>query len=86
MTDRGLRLAARGGSVAALAWAAFLLTAAVARAADPTATPAPGGDVRTDPAAPGLVGDPLFAILGVALVGILAVALTLVAARIAGRR
>jgi hypothetical protein len=86
MTDRGLRLTARGGSVAALAWAAFLLTAAVARAADPTATPAPGGDVRTDPAAPGLIGDPLFAILGVALVGILAVALTLAAARIAGRR
>jgi len=86
MTDRGLRLTARGGTVAALAWVAFLLTIAVARAADPTATPAPGGDVRTDPAAPGLVGDPLFAILGVALVGILAVALTLVAARIAGRR
>lgn len=85
MTDRGPRLTARGGAVAALAWTALLAAAAVARAADPTATPAPGGDVRTDPSAPGLVGDPLFAILGVALVGLLAVAATLLAARIAPR-
>jgi hypothetical protein len=42
--------------------------------------------VRTTPAAPGLVGDPLLAILGVALVGIVAVALTLLASRLAERR
>jgi hypothetical protein len=35
--------------------------------------------VRTNPAAPGLAGDPLFAVLGVALVGVAAVLVTLVA-------
>lgn len=86
MTDRGPHLTARGGAVAALAWAALLATAAVARAADPTATPAPGGDVRTDPSAPGLVGDPLFAILGVAFVALVVVAATLLAVRLTDRR
>ena len=42
--------------------------------------------MRTNPAAPGLVGDPLFALLGVAVVGLVAVAITLVALRLAARR
>ena len=58
----------------------------VAWAADPSASPGAGGDVRTNPSAPGLVGDPLFAILGVAVVGLVAVAATLVAVRLADRR
>lgn len=86
MTARGRRLVVTGGPVAALVFAALQATAAVARAADPTASPGSGGDVRTTPAAPGLVGDPLLAILGVALVGIVAVAVTLLAARLAERR
>jgi hypothetical protein len=75
----------------ALATAAFLALPAVLAATgavlavDPTATPAGGGDVRTNPAAPGLVGDPLFAIVGVAVVGLLAVVATLVAVRLADR-
>lgn len=55
--------------------------AATVLAADPTASPA-GGDVRTTPAAPGLVGDPLLALAGVAVIGLLAVALTLLGARL----
>lgn len=69
-----------------LALSALLATAAAALAVDPTASPAGGGDVRTNPAAPGLVGDPLFALLGVALIGLLAVAVTLAAVRLTARR
>lgn len=80
------RAALRRAAAVGLGWATLLATTAVARAVDPTASPAPGGDVRTNPAAPGLVGDPLFAVLGVAVVAILAVAVTLLAARLAERR
>ena len=59
---------------------------AVALAADPSPTPAGGGDVRTNPAAPGLVGDPLVAIVGVAAVAILAVVVTLVGGRLGANR
>ncbi len=70
-----------------LAVAALAASSLVALAADPSASPGSGGDVRTNPAAPGLVGDPLFAIVGVIVVGLVAVALTLVAMRLAdGRR
>jgi hypothetical protein len=69
-----------------LASAALLASATVAVAFDPTASPAGGGDVRTNPAAPGLAGDPLFAILGVALVGLVAVVATLAAVRLTARR
>lgn len=67
---------------------AVLLGAAAtaALAVDPTATPAGGGDVRTNPAAPGLVGDPLFALLGVAVVGLVALIVTLAAVRLTARR
>lgn len=68
-----------------LALLVLLAAAAAALAVDPTASPA-GGDVRTNPAAPGLVGDPLFALLGVAVIGILAVAVTLAAVRLTARR
>jgi hypothetical protein len=73
---------ARAGSLALIA---FLANAAAALAADPTASP-PGGDVRTNPAAPGLVGDPLFAVLGVIVIGLLAVVVTLTAVRLTTRR
>jgi hypothetical protein len=70
----------------ALAIAALLATASVALAVDPTASPAGAGDVRTNPVAPGLAGDPLFAALGVALVGAAAVVVTLIAVRLTARR
>ncbi len=81
----GTRLAAVATVLAAAALLGSSAIAAAVLAADPTASPA-GGDVRTNPAAPGLVGDPLFAIAGVAIVGLLAVVLTLLAVRIAERR
>lgn len=69
-----------------LALSALAATAAAALAVDPTASPAGGGDVRTNPAAPGIVGDPLFAVLGVAVIGLVAVAVTLAAVRLSARR
>ena len=69
-----------------LALSALAATAAAALAVDPTASPAGGGDVRTNPAAPGIIGDPLFALLGVAVIGLLAVAVTLAAVRLSARR
>lgn len=82
---RGAALIA-GWALAVLATAATLgLSAVGALAAEPTATPV-GGDVRTSPTAPGLAGDPLFAVAGVVVVGLLALGLTLLASSIAERR
>jgi len=64
--------------------AAWLVTAATALGADPTASPA-GGDVRTTPAAPGLAGEPLLALAGVLVVGLLAAGITLLAVRMTSR-
>jgi len=82
MRRRVARLARAG----LLALFVLLGAAATALAGDPTASPAGGGDVRTNPTAPGLAGDPLFALLGVAVVGLLAVAITLAAVRLTARR
>jgi hypothetical protein len=73
------RLAA---GVCLLAW--LVLAAAPVFAADPTASPA-GGDVRTSATAPGLVGDPLFAIAGAVLIGLGAVGATLLYLRLTAR-
>lgn len=93
---RALAARASGATVAAVAVRAALVVlltivelaaaAGIALAVDPSASPATGGDVRTDPAAPGLVGDPLFALLGVAAIAAIAVVATLVAIRLADRR
>lgn len=64
--------------------AAWLGTAATALGADPTASPA-GGDVRTTPAAPGVVGEPLLALAGILVVGLLAAGVTLLAVRLTAR-
>jgi hypothetical protein len=68
--------------------AGWLLASAATRvlAADPTASPGSGGDVRTTPAAPGLVGDPLVAVVGVAAVAAIAILATLLAVRFGDRR
>lgn len=84
------RLAARGATlrclIAALlgAGAALAVRVGTVLAASPSPSPA-GGDVRTD-AAPGVVGDPLFAVAGVLLVAALAVGMTLIAVRVTARR
>ncbi len=64
----------------------LLANAAVVLAVDPSPGPGGAGDVRTNPAAPGLVGDPIIAVLGVAVVALLTVALTLAIARLGDRR
>ncbi len=71
------------------------LRPAFARAASPSPAPpasalpsgSPGadpgtGDVRTNPAAPGLVGDPLFAIGGVVLIAAVTAGATLLVIRL----
>jgi predicted small secreted protein len=62
----------------------LVLAAAPVLAADPTASPA-GGDVRTSPTAPGLVGDPLFAVAGVVVIGLVALGATLLYVRLTAR-
>jgi hypothetical protein len=64
--------------------ASLVLAAAPMFAADPTASPA-GGDVRTSSTAPGLVGDPLFAVVGVVVVGLVALSATLLYVRLTAR-
>jgi len=64
--------------------ASLVMAAAPVVAADPTASPA-GGDVRTSSTAPGLVGDPLFAVVGVVVVGLVALGATLLYVRLTAR-
>jgi hypothetical protein len=66
----------------AAAWLA-IVTAALA------ATPTPGteaGDPRSSGQGPGLVGDPLFAVLAVFVIGVTAVLVTLAWIRLTARR
>jgi hypothetical protein len=55
---------------------------AVALAASPSATPGEGGDPRSNGQGPGLVGTPGLAILGVALIAILAIVATTIYVRV----
>ena len=80
------RRVARIARAGLLALPVLLVAAATALAVDPSASPAGGGDVRTNPTAPGLAGDPLLALLGVAVVGLLAVGVTLAVVRLTARR
>ena len=71
---------------AALATAAVWLAIATTALA---ATPTPGaeaGDPRSSGQGPGLVGDPLFAVLAVVVIGVTAVLVTLAWIRITARR
>jgi hypothetical protein len=71
----------------ALIWAVvdWLFTdAAMALAASPEPTLRPGSDTRTTGGGPGLVGDPLLAVLGVAGVALLSVVATLAYVRLTG--
>lgn len=74
--------------IAALWWLldAALGGVATALAASPEPTLRPGGDTRTSGGGPGLVGDPVLAILGVGGVAILSVAASLAWVRLTGGR
>ena len=78
------RLVASAGATA-LALAAWLATAALAFAATPTPA-GEAGDPRSAGQGPGLVGDPLFAILAVVVIGLTAVLVTTAWIRVTARR
>ena len=78
MRSRLLRAA-----IVVVAWAAL---AVPALAASPTPTLAAGGDPRSSGQGPGLVGDPVLAVLIVVAIGIAAVAITLAYVRLTDRR
>jgi hypothetical protein len=61
----------------AAAAGAWLLQATGVLAASPSPTPAQGGDPRSPGEGPGLVGDPGFALLAVALIALASIVLTL---------
>lgn len=64
----------------------WLTVAFLAMAASPSPTAAPGGDPRSSGQGPGLVGDPLVALVLVLAIGFAAVALTLAYIRMTPRR
>ena len=64
----------------------WLTLAIPALAASPSPSPGAGGDPRSSGQGPGLVGDPLFALLAVVAIGLGALVLTLVYVRLTGRR
>ena len=71
---------------AALAAIVWLVTqATVTLAASPTPAPE-GGDPRSSGQGPGLVGDPLFALVAVVTIGLLTVVATLVYVRMTADR
>ena len=75
------------GKVASVATAltAWLVCAGAAVAASPTPDPI-GGDPRSSGQGPGLVGDPLFAVLAVVVIGVVSLIATLAYVRLTARR
>lgn len=69
-------------STALVAW---LLFAGAGLAASPSPEPI-GGDPRSSGQGPGLVGDPLFAVLAVVVIGVVSVVATLAYVRLTARR
>lgn len=79
-TPAGTVLRALSGTIRWLALAIPLL------AASPSPSQGVGGDPRSSGQGPGLVGDPLFALLAVVAIGLGALVLTLAYVRLTGRR
>ena len=77
--------AARKVATASTALVAWLLFAGAALAASPSPEPI-GGDPRSSGQGPGLVGDPLFALLAVIVIGVGSMLATLVYVRLTARR
>jgi hypothetical protein len=69
-----------------LALAAVVVDALPILAASPSPAGGSGGDPRSSGQGPGLVGDPLFALVAVVAIGIGALVLTLAYVRITSRR
>ena len=68
------------------AGAVWLGLAAPVLGASPTPSGMPGGDPRSSGQGPGLVGDPVFALLAVLAIGLCALLLTLAYVRLSARR
>ena len=68
--------------VAAASW---MVLAIPVMAASPSPSPGTGGDPRSSGQGPGLVGDPLFALLLVLAIGLGSFVLTLAYVRLTGR-
>ena len=64
---------------------AWLATSVTVLAASPSPTAGSGGDPRSSGQGPGLVGDPLLAILLVAVIGLVALGATLLYVRMTER-
>ena len=75
-------IAARGHAATTTLW---LVLAIPLLGASPSPTAAPGGDPRSSGQGPGLVGDPLVALLAVLAIGLGALVLTLAYIRVTGR-
>jgi len=69
----------------AAALATWLVCASATRAASPSPDPIVG-DPRSSGQGPGLVGDPLFALLAVVAIGVVSVVATLVYVRLTAQR
>ena len=72
------------GAAVDLALARTLAVASPVLAASPTPSSLPGGDPRSSGQGPGLVGDPLFAIGVVVLIGLVALGVTAAYVRATG--
>jgi hypothetical protein len=80
------RLAARVIRAGTLAVVHLMALVGPVLAASPSPTTGIGGDPRSSGQGPGLVGDPLFAIVAVVAIAVAAVALTLAYVRLTDRR
>jgi hypothetical protein len=69
-----------------IAWAILAAVTGTTLAASPSPTVAPGGDPRSSGQGPGLVGDPLFALVAVLGIGLLAALATFAYVRFTGGR
>jgi hypothetical protein len=79
-----MRTTARAWIAGAASWALAVASSATALAASPT--PGPGGDPRSSGQGPGLVGDPAFALIAVAAIGLGTLVVTLLYIRLTGGR
>lgn len=73
-------------SVAAVLVIEWLAMATIVLGASPSPSTGTGGDPRSSGQGPGLVGDPVFAVLAVAAIGLASLVITLAYVRLTGRR
>lgn len=73
-------------SIATASVIEWLAMATIALGASPSPSTGAGGDPRSSGQGPGLVGDPVFALLAVVAIGLASLAVTLAFVRLTGRR